>query len=80
MNPEQAIESIKYNYPPESQRIFRLALDMGIEALEKQIAKKVVSRPGYYLHKCPSCDYRQTVDRDEYCWHCGQKLDWSDAE
>ena len=48
--------------------------------LEKQIAKKVVTRletrDGYYW-KCPICDY--DIVRFSYCPNCGQKLDWSEV-
>lgn len=48
-----------------------LALDMAIEALEKQIPKKKKKR-----NECPECGYSYAFE--EYCPYCGQALDWSD--
>jgi hypothetical protein len=72
------------------------AMDMGIEALEKQIAKK----PQIYtdtittvyedyqidVYECGNCgSYLDDVDgkreyAGEYCECCGQKIDWSEVE
>lgn len=51
-----------------------------VESLEKQISKKVDK-----YSRCPSCGYDVTNQADndynfEYCYYCGQALDWSDAE
>lgn len=58
-----------------------------IEALEKQIPKKVEYERGYInngftkyrMAKCPNCD-RWHSSRDEiiYCSKCGQRLDWGE--
>ena len=60
-----------------------------IEALEKQLPKKVEYERGYInngftkyrMAKCPNCD-RWHSSRDEiiYCSKCGQKLDWSEED
>ena len=63
-----------------------LAKDKAIEALEKQIPKKVVEDKNIYL--CPNCGANAETDcgddmldyRLNYCDNCGQKLDWSDIE
>ena len=47
-----------------------LALDMAIEALEKQIPKKKKKR-----NECPECGYSYAFE--EYCPNCGQAIDWS---
>ena len=64
------------------------ALEMAINALEKQIPKKPENKKySFYPHstllkskygECPTCKTIQ-VD-DEYCANCGQKLDWSNEE
>lgn len=62
------------------------AIDMAIQALEKQIPKKVQLR---HIHKfdgfddgeCPTCGLNVSRDcdgTDVFCSDCGQKLDWSD--
>lgn len=48
-----------------------LAIDMAIEALEKQIPKKKKKR-----NECPECGYSYAFE--EFCPYCGQALDWSD--
>lgn len=62
----------------------RTAIDIAIQALEKQIPKKphknfekfsgVWCSCGKYLGK------GYFVDKPSYCSDCGQKLDWSDGE
>ena len=68
------------------------AIDVAINALEKQIPKKPIMMPYYedieeeYLC-CPTCgeiltDRIPMDNKDFYfhCLNCGQKLDWSDEE
>ena len=61
-----------------------------IEALEKQVAKKVTVEGVYDYwgdevdneYTCPTClkeDYVHYRDI-KYCWNCGQKLDLSEVE
>lgn len=67
------------------------ALQMAMQALEKQIAKKptpidykkyidvidnaIVLRGAYW---CPNC--KRVVKSGSFCSNCGQKLDWSNEE
>lgn len=55
-------------------------LDMCIEALEKQIAKKVIVSPYNNMKYCPICEVSVTGMYFDYCVECGQKLDWSEVE
>lgn len=72
--------------------VFAEALDLAIQALEKQISKKPIRHAAWEDFKCPACgsteirpydtEYRE-YDKDcefEYCSDCGQKLDWSDEK
>ena len=59
-------------------------LEVVVEALEKQIAKKPKKTgiEGYRYtdtYRCPICggNFSGTGIAD-YCYHCGQKLDWSE--
>ena len=59
-------------------------LEVVVEALEKQIAKepkKTVIEGYRYVdaYICPTCkgNFSGTGIAD-YCYHCGQKLDWSE--
>ena len=81
----EAIEIIKSNYPTSGYYMLREALDTAIEALEKQLPKKVEIWNGQAT--CPNCKklYGNMVDIKqlhpaswdfEYCKHCGQRLDW----
>ena len=58
-----------------------------IDALQKQIAKKVKMKDQVHhhgriyitnkSHRCPTCDATVYADfRSNYCDRCGQKLDW----
>lgn len=63
--------------------------DMAIEALEKQIPKKPtpvilgeIFKDAFYT--CPCCGDDWNVNEYgsamEYCWTCGQAIDWSEVE
>ena len=60
---------------------------IAIQALEKQIPKKVV-KEGKWIYKCPCCGECAETDcgdafydyRLDYCNGCGQKLDWEDDD
>lgn len=57
------------------------AIDMSINALEKQIAKKpIFYAHDYYCSVCNSLVGNNEFEwkRFKYCDTCGQKLDWSD--
>ena len=62
--------------------------DRAINALEKQIPKKVNLRhirkyDGFDDGECPNCGMSVSRDcdgDDVFCPDCGQKLDWSDEE
>ena len=63
------------------------AIQMAIQALEKQIPKKpilannMMTKDKFLM--CPCCKFRfpdSLVFLKTRCWNCGQKLDWSDEE
>lgn len=69
------------------------SIDMAIKALEKQIPKRPRKTDSYrgmlirvYAYACPTCGnaclekYMNERQNTMFCWNCGQKLDWSDAE
>ncbi len=53
------------------------ALEMAINALEKQIPKKPKTDDRYVMYICPCCNDFIKVNHN-YCPNCGHKLDWSD--
>ena len=80
MTNEEAIEELKERYLGMSAYADReqfqkanQALDMAIEALEKQIPKKKKKR-----NECTECGYSYAFE--EFWPYCGQALDWSDDE
>lgn len=86
MTPQGAIEIIKiaiaeveWNYPMEYAEAFENA----IEALEKQIPKKlnniVLLGSTIKTGKCPKCN-DSVNNTQSYCDKCGQALDWGDKE
>ena len=64
------------------------AMEIAINALEKQLTKKVNLRhirkyDGFDDGECPNCGMSVSRDcdgDDVFCPDCGQKLDWSDKE
>lgn len=54
------------------------ALDVAIQALEKQIPKKPDFTEDKEFALCPCCNGNGLADKQEYCDNCGQKLDWSE--
>ena len=56
--------------------------ELAIEALEKQIAKKVTHEATIQkFHTCPNCkNVLDRFDKTLYCWFCGQKIDWNEVE
>ena len=75
----EAIETIKSNYPTSGYYMLCEALDIAIEALEKQLSKKPIEHSTKFapMYECPSCG-----DIDVYgqknCDNCGQRLDWGE--
>lgn len=62
--------------------------EIAIEALEKQLPKKVKMRTEYrdlndklicYDGFCPNCEKEVNSYRNKSCSHCTQMLDWSEA-
>jgi len=64
----------------------REATKMAIKALEKQIPKKPIKSKKQVVryvntYYCPTCELGITgTNIAKWCYHCGQKLDWSDEE
>ena len=81
---KQAIDHYNYGITHDifSEPVTTYA-QLSIEALEKQIPKKVINY-GYlygYASKCPECHKFVTNSsgiRSNYCYYCGQALDWSE--
>ena len=68
-----AIAEVEWEYPLD----YSVAFETAIEALEKQIPKKLKDDGWLY---CPICGRDVLMDRFDYCPDCGQALDWSDND
>ena len=96
MTEQKVIETLEYIRYCNDYKICReaIALDVAIEALEKQIPKKILYRKQNYGTPwlCCECEADQTPteffstdgsepkEKHTFCWKCGQKLDWSEEE
>lgn len=69
----EAIEAIKANYPTSGYYMLREGLDTAIEALEKQLPKKVDIWANETQH-CPVCDKDLTHTGLHICPECYQRL------
>lgn len=59
------------------------ALDVAIQALEKQIPKNPITHSNTNRADCPCCGATVRGIKNpfgDWCSNCGQKLDWSDEE
>lgn len=90
MNAQEALTRIKehrdIHFHNELNAIYITeALDMAIEALEKQIPKKPIKAKEHIMYSmcyiCPNCQKNFSgTGIASYCYHCGQALDWSDTK
>ena len=84
MTYQEAINHIrKHNEAHQRKEHFAVyiteALNMSIQALEKQKPKQV-KRERYQYPCCPNCQkpFYPYQFHPEYCCRCGQALDWSE--
>ena len=95
MKENEAIETIQFDLEIGGEihsQVMHDAIDVAIQALEKQIPKKPIMKRYFkdmeeeYLC-CPTCREILTdrIPADNktfyfHCMNCGQKFDWSDEE
>ena len=82
MTYQEAIEILQeeHDYCQETSYVIK-ALEMAIEALEKEIPEKPCkdNENGVYEKEhCPSC-HRSLFPNDHHC-ECGQAIDWEVSE
>lgn len=56
------------------------AVNMAINALEKQMPKKPIFTEDKQFALCPCCDMKGLFEKQKHCDNCGQAIDWSDEE
>lgn len=82
MTASEAMKMLKNAYLGDSE-LMKQAKFTAVEALEKQIPKRVVLQPfeeediSTILSLCPVCGDIVKVEYNKCCGNCGQKLDWS---
>ena len=87
MTESEAIELIEKDLKLHSKDLsskYKNGLRMAIQALEKQMPKKLINTCQYVSGCCPNCK-KYISDWLEYnkfmcCPYCGQRIDWSDEE
>ena len=85
MTESEAIELIEKDLKLHSKDLsskYKNGLRMAINALEKQMPKKLINTCQYVSGCCPNCK-KYILDWLEYnkfmcCPYCGQKLNWSE--
>ncbi len=95
MTESEAIKELQqYVDLPFEMDVLEEAAKMAIHALKKQMPKKIVYHKLPYgtPYRCLECEADQIAidffnsdgtepnEKYSWCWHCGQKLDWGDAE
>ena len=90
MTASEAIKMLQIQKPAygckEYQKPLMYAYEMAIQALEKQIPKKPIKSENQVVryvntYYCPTCELGITgTNIAKWCYHCGQKIDWSDEE
>lgn len=86
MTPQEAIDRLHKIpvRPKPDNALDMLAIIMAVKALEKQIAKKPIKSDRQEIrytltYDCPTCGRQFTgTGFADYCYHCGQNLDWGD--
>ena len=62
------------------------SIEIAIQAIEKQIPKKPIKSENQVVryvntYYCPICELGITgTNIAKWCYHCGQKIDWSDVD
>ena len=77
MTKSEAINVLQLNTPFVANKEVNEAVEMAINALKKQIAKKPIDKIAYY--ECPCCGEVDIIGC-LYCPVCGQRLNWEDSE
>ncbi|MBO5159610.1 MAG: hypothetical protein J6B94_08505 [Lachnospiraceae bacterium] len=84
MQAQEAIKELSYDNTAYGGKCTKEVRETAINALEKQNQKKPVYIGGdgiryTDLYRCPNCGQGFTgTGIADYCYHCGQKLDWSE--
>lgn len=80
MTAQEVIKELSYDSTAYGGKCTDEVRIVAIKALEKQMPKKprdiiYFGEAGYYVGLCPCCN-RGNNSEHQYCYGCGQKLDW----
>ena len=79
---ERAIQLLKADVRHDVNEHEKYYIDLAISALEKQMLKEIETNDDKDYFKCPNCKFDfmgcGIGECPDYCYKCGQKLDWSD--
>lgn len=83
MTHEEAIKQLSNVTIYHQGKCTREAIDMAIDALEKQIPMKPIKSYGSAIRycevwKCPNCGFRWSGGVVDFCYRCSQAIDWSE--
>ncbi len=84
MTESEAIKELQENNDlPFGSNVSKEAAKIAIQALEKQIPKKPIKSEKQVIryvntYCCPICKGLMGTGIAKWCYHCGQKLDWSE--
>ena len=84
MKPEEAYNLIELclDYDKdmsEHPEKYERALQIAREVFHKQTPVKPCINEGEYICSvCEKLEHSTLGKGDEYCWHCGQKIDWEE--
>lgn len=86
---EEAIDDLQYLISggcTDNKMDYVKQIELAIKALKRQIPRKPIENKEQnfryimpYTCPCCGCSFGET-DWANYCYHCGQKFDWSDEE
>ena len=83
---ENDCDNCEYCYSQGNFGNQKEAFQISINALEKQIPKKPIKSENQVVryvntYYCPTCELGITgTNIAKWCYHCGQKIDWSDVD
>ena len=64
------------NHIRTSSDVDEWAVEIAVEAMMKQIPKKIISKDDY--EDCPTCGKIVRYRPEGYCYNCGQKYVWTE--
>ena len=78
MTNNEAIETIKANYPPENYSLLREALDMAVALLkEQEPVSPIINEKVFQYATCGKCG-QHLHWQGNYCQWCGQVVKWDE--